>query len=461
MFAFAIVDGPRVFLARDRHGIKPFHYAVSTDGRALVFASEIKAILQSGLIEPSLDMAAFESFFVLGFPVGTGTFFGGIRTLPPGHSLRAEVRDTLYLSTPTSYATILAPGSVQVDLETAQTLLWDTMGDAMRRHLDADVKVGFTLSGGIDSTMLVLAATEYQATPLTTYTVADHEDHPDILQARMVARTIGATHIPVILNFESYLAAIPACVAGEETYCSLSGLPFHILSGIIAKDFKVCIHGEGADELFGGYQEYLDHGRKLSWLSDRILLARTRGIEVPAIALAAIAPIAAAQTFENYLESIFTYNLRDQLERLHLNPVDKSAMANSLEMRVPYLDDEVYNLVRGLPIDLLVRSDLGIRKYILRKLCLRRFGNHYADIVMRQKLGVPTSGIRFLDRFDKLCEATLPANYLERNKMARYFSSKRELFLFEVFYEIFCVHRGNAEAMGDIIAFMHSRARAA
>ena len=157
--------------------------------------------------------------------------------------------------------------------------------------------------------------------------------------------------------------------------------------------------------------------------------AIARGIEIPEAVLAMVEPLISSKNFETYLLHMFSFNLKDQLERFHLNPVDKYAMATGLEMRVPYLDDEVVQMVRGLPLDLLVRRDLGIRKYVLRTLCLQRYGIKYADIVMREKLGVPSSGVRMLRLFNNLCETTLPSTYRERHHMGRYFDSKLALFL--------------------------------
>ena len=168
MFAFAVIHGTSLLLCRDRLGIKPLYYALTSDARTLVFASEIKAMLQSRLIDPVLNMTTLGSFFALGYPIGTETFFHGIKSVAPSHILVARFDDTLHL-TEQFYATsvIRAPNTIRLD--EAQEALWSVLDDAVRRHVDADVDVAFTLSGGIDSTMLALIAAGQTDAPLTLH----------------------------------------------------------------------------------------------------------------------------------------------------------------------------------------------------------------------------------------------------------------------------------------------------
>jgi len=104
-----------------------------------------------------------------------------------------------------------------------------------------------------------------------------------------------------------------------------------------------------------------------------------------------------------------------------------------------------------------VRRDLGINKYILRHLCLRRFGYAVTDVVLRRKRGVPSAGTRLRQRFDRLCDEVLPNDYLTRHELGPYFAKKRELLMFELFHEIFMAHRGDSQAVGSILEFMRSR----
>ena len=141
-------------------------------------------------------------------------------------------------------------------------------------------------------------------------------------------------------------------------------------------------------------------------------------------------------------------NLGDELEQHHLNIYDKCGMAAGVEMRAPYLDTGVVKLISQLPLRYLVRRDIGINKYILRHLCLRRFGYDVTDIVLREKRGLPSAGWRLRQRFSNLCDEVLPDDYLTRHELGPYFETKRGPLMFELFHEIFMVHRGDGQAVG-------------
>jgi asparagine synthase (glutamine-hydrolysing) len=171
--------------------------------------------------------------------------------------------------------------------------------------------------------------------------------------------------------------------------------------------------------------------------------------------------LAAAPDMPSYLQELFPWNLGDPLEQLHLVPVDKLAMASGVELRVPYLADAVYRLATRLPIDLLVRTDLGVGKYILKRLALKRFPADTTDVVLRTKHGFPSAGMRHLVRFDQLCEEVLPDSYVQGHAFGRCFPSKRHLVVFDMFMSIFLEHCGVAEALGDPIEYIRARGEGA
>ena len=457
MFAFAVLDGARVLLARDRLGIKPLYFALDRDARMLLFASEIKAILRHRAFTPRVDLQALADSIVLGFPTQDHTFFDGVRSLRPGHTLVVGWHDGLHVGDATRYFSRAWTRQDDVDFDDAQARLDAALTRAVETHMAADMDVGLTLSGGIDSTLLALLASEHRDRPIFTFSVADHERHPDVEQARRVAQMVGSNHQTVIIGFEDYLAAIPDLIAGEEQPDSLYGIPFYILCRVIGQQVKACLHGEGADELFGGYREYVDRHSRISYIARRLPLLKRLGVSPSPHALETIRRLSVSGTFDDYLDELFDVNMAEALERQHLVPVDKCAMAASVEMRVPYLDDAVVDLVMGLPLRFLVRHDIGVRKYIMRRLALGRFGPGVIDIVLREKLGAPTAGIVLLDEFNRLCEETLPDAYVTHHDFGGCFDSKRELFLFDVFLEVFMKHRGDAAAMGPVVDLLRER----
>jgi asparagine synthase (glutamine-hydrolysing) len=461
MFAFAVIDGEQLWLARDRLGIKPLYYAVVERSGLFVFASEIKALLRCDELEPTLDLQALADRVVLGHAVSTRTYVAGIQSLAAGHTMTVESDHVrLRVARPIAYFDRRQARDEDIGYDEAQQALDEALEDAIQRHLEADVEVGVALSGGLDSTMLAMIAHDQGRARLQTFTLADEERNPDIRMGAAVAAAIGADHHASIVAFDEYLAAIPGFIATEEQPSSLIGMPFYLLSRRVADTVKVCLCGEGADELFGGYRDYLDRGLKLAAVSRRLPVLERLGVALSDEATELIACLSSTQTFNEYLQAIFDVNLRDPLERLHLDGVDKSAMASGVEMRVPYLDDRVYSLVASLPLRFRVNADLGIRKYILRRLWLHRYGVELADVVLREKLGVPSSGVHLVMRFDSLCDEVLPDDYLDRHELGYCFPTKRQLLSFEMFQDIFRAGSGGS-AIGNVLDYMQDRGEAA
>jgi asparagine synthase (glutamine-hydrolysing) len=457
MFAFAIVDRTKLLLARDRLGIKPLYYTVAESGDLFIFASEIKALLRHDGLNPRLDMQALADGIVLGHAVSTRTYIGGIVSVAAGHTLTVRnASGRLRVDDPAPYFDRTAREE-DMTYDEAEAALEDALEGSLERHLAADVDVGIALSGGLDSTMLALFAHARGHQPLLTFAGGDYDRNPDLLTAADVATAIGAEHTTSIVDFDNYLAAVPGFVATEERPSTLIGLPFYLLSQRISRSVKACLCGEGADELFGGYAEYLHQRVKVASLTRHLPVLERLGVGLSDEAAEIVSRLTSAQTYDQYLEAIFAVNLGDPLERLHLDGVDKNAMAHGLEMRVPYLDDHVYSIVTSFPMHVRVHAELGIRKYVLRRLCLRRFGERFVNVVLREKLGLPSSGVQLILRFDQLCDEQLPDDYLDRHELGFCFPTKRQLLGFEMFEEMFLHGRGKV-AVGDVVDYMRDRA---
>ena len=308
-----------------------------------------------------------------------------------------------------------------------------------------------SLSGGLDSSFLALLISE-RSRALHTFSIADRPDHSDLLQAQAIATKIGSVHHSVVMTFDEYLSYIPGCVASSQQPTSLSILPFYVLCKTAAGYVSSCMVGEGADALLGGDHDYLC--RRSICSRDMPALLATCGLTLSRRVTRLISELSTAGSFEKYVERLLVYKLGESLEHHHLGLVDKCAMAWTVETLFPYIDDNVVELAGQLPWNFLVRSDLGIGKYLLKRLCFRRFGQDTFDIILRTKLGIPSAAAGLWHRFDNLCDTALPPDYLTRHPLGCCFEKKRQLLLFDLFLEIAMVHHGSHIDVGCISGFL-------
>jgi asparagine synthase (glutamine-hydrolysing) len=351
--------------------------------------------------------------------------------------------------------------------EESEEELGRILEEAVEKHLIGDVEAGLMLSGGVDSSLLGLLMKRSVKTRLTTYAISDGEGHADIKQARKIAALIGSDHREIRPSFEEFIKAIPHCVRTAEQPASLLGLPIFLLCRQASEKHKLCLNGEGADELFGGYPQYLTGRKTIAGLRSGLERARQIGL-APGPGVIEIADsLSAARTPDEYLTRFFPMYLQDQLVRLHLDVVDKFSMAFGIELRVPFLDNNVIDFASRLPPGFKANSELHVGKYILKKLALRLSGPVMADAVMRNKAGFPSAVAGYSSRFTELCGVALPDEYVRTHEWAPYFASdrrasidapvKRNLLLFDLFCFIFTEQRGTVPQGFDMVEFIGAR----
>lgn len=313
MFAFAIADGESLFLARDPIGIKPLYYG-QRDGDFL-FASELKAL------------------------VGVAD---GVREFPPGACFHSDTGFRPYYQVPDR-----APRDMPLKMRLH--LLRETLEEAVRKRLMSDVPVGAFLSGGLDSSLIV-ALLRPHLSDLHTFSVGT-EGSPDLEAARTVAHHLGTTHHEYVFGPDEVAEVLGEIIYHLESFDQdlvRSAIPCHFVSRLAAEHVKVVLTGEGADELFAGYEYY-------------------RGV----------------RDWESLHQE-----LRRSVSTLHninLQRVDRLTMAHSIEGRVPFLDLEMVHLAQTFPANLKLYTDeSGQRwdKWILRKAFE---GLLPTEIVWRQK----------------------------------------------------------------------------
>ena len=412
MFGFAIWDEKRqsLLLARDRSGIKPLFYAI-TPGGDLVFGSEIKAILASGLIEAELDDSAVAEYFALGTVSGSRTLFRGINKLVPGHTLEwrdGHVRIERYWQPPA-----YEPGRISYrDLGDAADDFWRRFVEAVGITLMSDVPLGVFLSGGLDSSLIVAAMREHGVDALRTFSVGFAEAEASELPfARIVSETFRTEHHEVMCDVEDFFGALPRLTRHRDHPLTFSAsIPLFFVSELAVSSVKVVLTGEGADELFAGYGRYprallnlraagaLDAvlpdaargtlARVIGRLGDdyvgsrlkRSFLARGSSFEEAFLdpfadfdaahralilshgdtgAYRALGELIDRRLLAvNPLEAMLRFDQATYMEEL-LAKQDQMSMAASIESRVPFLDHHLVDWAAQLPPDVKLRGNVG------------------------------------------------------------------------------------------------------
>ena len=401
MFAVAVWDEERrrAVLARDRLGIKPLYYASAGD--LLVFGSELKSLLASGLLQPQLDFEAIDAYLSLGYVPGPRTPLAGVSKLQPGYFLVADdagIRTERYWDYPSP-----RPAAERRTEAEWQAELLERLEESVRLRLMSDVPLGAMLSGGIDSSLIVALMARQMRDPVKTFSVGFREsaDSNELGDARGVAELFGAEHHELELSFVDDTVDLATLTwFMDEPLADLSALGFLALSELASQHVTVALSGQGADELLGGYRKHRAAAmlRSLGPLrrpaavaahaagrwsptlarsaaafsagtaAERLIAmsgrldgpARARLVRGPLAtvdgdtALRRVEELAADAHGDPLAETLF---LDAQLALVDdmLHYFDRASMAHSLEVRVPFLDHEFVEFCATIPAGLKVR----------------------------------------------------------------------------------------------------------
>jgi asparagine synthase (glutamine-hydrolysing) len=448
MFAVAVWDKSKqkLLLIRDRLGIKPLYYFY--DGTMLIFASEIKALLASGLFHPELNQQALWDYLTFRYVPSPETIWDRIYKLPPASVLEWSLNGSPHIY-PYWDSDVLTPAKND-DWQRAAKQFEDLFLDSVeQRLLAADVPVGVLLSGGLDSSSVAAAAVELGHKRFHTFSVGFSEggDYSELGYARQVAEHLGAEHHEVVVNQSGFMEMLPEVVrAADEPLADLAAVPLLAVSRLARQWVKVVLSGEGGDEVLAGY----DFGRfvhsynlikQLQTLPPSALTAMSRFL-TPFSAryadlLSRIATIPLSQwnvSHKNHMTRVWT-----QAEKLALWPsfvgtdsdrilsamyaaagsedpldqilyvyqkswlvddllmkADKMSMATSLELRVPLLDYRLVEWANHQQRSLKVartRPWHYATKYVLRRFAEKRLPR---EILARPKRGFPVPACEWL-----------------------------------------------------------------
>jgi asparagine synthase (glutamine-hydrolysing) len=421
MFAFVIWDSRRevLFGARDFFGIKPFYYAV-IDGN-LVYASEIKSILEYPGYKPQVNELALENYLTFQYSVLEETFFKGIYKLMPSHCFTFQ-NGKMNIK---RYWEPEFDANEDVDLTDLINDIDNAMQDSIEKHKISDVEVGSFLSSGVDSSYVAACFHGDK-----TFTVGfDYEKYNEIEYAKALSKNIKIDNYNKMISTEEYWNAIPTIQYHmDEPLADPSAIALYFVSQTASKHVKVALSGEGADEFFGGYNIY----------HEPFSLAPMQKLPKPfRKAMAGIVSMipfkfkgknylirASRDLQERFIGNAFMFNIRERnkilkhptgydykkltapfydkvmdkddvtkMQYIDINfwligdillKADKMSMAHSLEVRVPFLDKKVFEVARHIPTKYKIVD--GQTKYAMRKAAHRYLPNFVAE---KKKLGFP------------------------------------------------------------------------
>src|SRR5689334_14572538 len=427
-YAIAIWDAraQQVVLVRDRIGVKPLYF-YHRDGR-FIFASEIKAILQHPAVTPDIDEESLYDYLSFLTTPAPETLFRGIQKLPAGHAIVLKRDGTIKMqrywdALPSAHPT------ERTEAEHRAEIL-RLLRESIRKRMMSDVPFGVFLSGGVDSSANVALMSEQMTRPVETFTVgfSDAEYLNELEPARRISRQFGTNHHEVIISEKEMHDFLPQMVFHQdEPIADPVCVPLYYVSKLARDSGTIVVQvGEGSDEIFSGYENYVRHlriyenfwrhaealprslRRAISNLSRAALeatgrkraaieLIRRLGADEPLFWGGAVVydetfkprvlsaqmrerlnGLSSLQVVESYLKHIeqerpqsdflarMTYlELKLRLPELLLMRVDKITMATSVEARVPFLDHHLVEYALGLPRSLKVEGSSG--KHILKR----------------------------------------------------------------------------------------------
>jgi asparagine synthase (glutamine-hydrolysing) len=441
MFAFALWDKAKrkLFAARDRLGIKPFYYRLTPE--RLVFASEIKAMVEHPLVSPQLNHSAIPEYLAFGYLAGPETMFEKILKLPPGHTLEIDERGS---ATVRQYWEIPAgppePRPEQYYVSTYRQML----EDAVSSHLLSDVPLGMFLSGGLDSSAIAALMARSRREPIETFSVGYGEDRfSELGYAAQVARHIGSRHHEVRIGEQEFFEALPRLIWHEDgPMMGAASVPLYFVSRLARERVKVVLTGEGSDETLGGYSRYawtlvnFRWGQRYQkWIPSPVRGAVRRALDAgyfggPRLRRKLMHTFLGRDLeqqervyFENFYAafsvseqaSLLMPELQEHLDRAYISSMelfsgrtgdlldrmlycdiksylvellkkqDTMSMAASVESRVPFLDHPLVEFAMGMPSAFKIDGLSG--KRVLKKAVADLLP---PAIINRQKMGFPT-----------------------------------------------------------------------
>lgn len=411
MFAFAVWDERRrqLLVVRDRLGIKPLYYGRVRD--RLVFASELKALLQVPGVDRRIRPSAVDHLFTFLTTPPEESIVEGIAKLPPGHLLMASPGHPVKVERYWEVEFQPDEGRDEVFFEGR---LRELLEESVRLHMESDVPVGAFLSGGIDSSAVVATMAQVTGRPPVTFSIGFKEAaYSELEHARLMAGVLGSEHHELVVEPDVLKVLDDLVWYLDEPFGDASAIPTYMVSRLAAEHVTVVLSGDGGDELFGGYEKYMVEGRERRWdgmlqpfrpvlaalaravppgvrghnrLRHFSLAGESRYLDAGTLLrwedrrrllqpefrerLGRARPAAPkhrhrSRSGDGWLSELQYLDLKSYLPLDILTKVDRMSMAHSLEARVPLLDHVLVEFAATIPPRLLIRD--GVTKYLFKR----------------------------------------------------------------------------------------------
>ena len=513
MFGFAIYNtkDKSIFIARDFFGIKPMHYAVVGANNDFIYASEIKSILEHPKYEKKFNYNALDTYLSYQYAVPPETFFEGIYCLLPGHYMtfkNGEVETVRY------WEAKFKPNDELTEDE-AVDMIEKVFEDSVNAHKIADVEVGCFLSSGVDSSYVSTYFADQK-----TFTVGFDfgEKYNEISWAKGLSEHIGVDHYTHLISSEEFWDAVPTVqYYMDQPLADPSCIALYFVSRLASEHVKVVLSGEGADELFGGYTCYNDprvfkiYQKVVPYFLRKLLCKLAK--KLPDIKGRDFVIRATHPLEKRYIGNAYMYDYEQKIDLLRnpeiaTNPqrltrriynrtrrqddvtrmqtldinlwmtgdillkADRMSMANSLELRVPFLDKEVFKVASTLPTRL--RVNKHNTKYAMRKAAQRHLPIETAE---KEKLGFPVPTRVWLrdeqyynvvkeaftsETAQKFFNTDILVNWLNIHYSGKEDNSRKiwTIYVFIVWYNIYFKSGGKVEKPQNHLVELKARAEA-
>lgn len=414
MFAFAIYDkkNNEIILVRDRFGIKPMYFF--NDNNRFVFSSEIEPIKKVVNKKLNINKQALSEYMWFGNPLGDNTIYKEIKEVSPATIMKVSA-NKIELK---KYYNLIQPTKQNINESEIIKEIKLKLDNAVRRQLIGEYPINIFLSGGIDSSTITAIASKYYSQKINTYSVKFDFDkgENELPLARQVAKKFNTNHHEVEINGQDLIPVIEQLVkAHGEPFADAANIPLFLLTKNLSSEIKVVLQGDGGDEVFGGYRRYNTVSNIAIWRRCRFILPILNSINTNNKKLLRAKRFLNAilskddakrnallltmedansnpyrilnsrlnkdlnslQAFKRYYDVYKNYDKKDLVQNLFytdmqvilkdtfLEKVDKSTMQNGVEVRVPFLDNDLVDYMISIPAHCKMKN--GEQKYLLKK----------------------------------------------------------------------------------------------